>query len=79
MKNNMLINNLVLSFDHAADGQLFFRTESGDLISFKDYLLPDFDKSKKVYLSLDDQAIMAEVVDSKKILNDLLNSDETSK
>ena len=75
----MLIQNLVLSFDHEADGQIFFKTESGDLVSFKEYLLANFDKSKKVYLSLDEQAIVSEPEDPKKILNDLLDSDESSK
>lgn len=79
MTNNMIIKNLVLTFDHEADGQLFFKTEAGEVVSFRDYLLPDFDRSKKLYLSLDGQPINPQSMDSKKILNDLLDSDEASK
>lgn len=75
----MLIKNLVLVFDHAADGQLFFKTETGEVVTLSEKLLPDFDKNKRFFLNLDGQPISVGEIDSKKILNDLLDSDEASK
>jgi len=71
----MLLENLSLFFERQEKGQLVFRTEDGRLV-FIDSALLDYDPKEKdiYYLSFDNNKI--ENIDSRSILNDILDSKE---
>jgi len=71
----MLLENLPLFFERQEKNQLVFRTEDGRLV-FIDSALLDYDPKEKdiYYLSFDNNKI--ENIDSRSILNDILDSKE---
>ncbi|MDP2812484.1 MAG: hypothetical protein Q8O32_02210 [bacterium] len=71
----MLLENLPLFFERQEKNQLVFRTEDGQLV-FIDSALLDYDPKEKdiYYLSFDNNKI--ENIDSRSILNDILDSKE---
>ncbi len=73
----MLIKNLELSFDRQEGDKVVLKTESGAEVALAEFLLDEYkDKSKKLYLSLDEKIIMSSDGSQKEVLNELLDSSQ---
>ncbi len=76
----MLLKNLLLTFDHRADGQIFFRTDNGALVALPDFLFAsDFEPEQKIYLSADLVPMVSIEENKKQLLNELLGGDGNEK
>jgi len=72
----MIIRNLELNFDREEDGKIFLKTDSGAEVVFTDYLMDAFKKrNQKIYLGMDHQPLISSDENQKRILNELLDSD----
>ncbi len=72
----MLVQNLRLSFSHTKDNKIFLITENGLEVSLPtDLLTQQVDQHKPLYLNLDTEPVTSGE-NQKKILNELLDSQE---
>ncbi|MFA5127096.1 MAG: hypothetical protein WC465_03825 [Patescibacteria group bacterium] len=73
----MLVKNLLLTFDHQADGQIFFRTDNGATISLPDFLFSaSLEPEQKIYLSADLIPMVNIEENKKQLLNELLGGND---
>lgn len=72
----MIVRNLELDFDREEAGKVFLKTEAGEEVILTNYLMDDFKKrDQKIYISVDYKPLISSDENQKKILNELLDSD----